>query len=75
MTTDRERDLIQQYDNAHRAYLEALEVVREAVFGNHEAAGRAAKAQVTRTKHRMEEAERELQKYWSRQAVAQEVSR
>ncbi len=37
MTSDRERVLIQQYDNAHRAYLEALEVVREAVFGNHEA--------------------------------------
>ena len=75
MTSDRERALIQQYDSAHRAYLEALEVVREAVFGNGGSAGRVAKSQVTKAKHRLADAERELQDYWLSEAQAQEVSR
>lgn len=75
MTSDRERALIQKYDSAHRAYLEALEVVREAVFGNRGPAAAGAKSQVTKAKNRLAGAERELQAYWSRQAVAQEVSR
>lgn len=75
MTSDRERELIRQYDDAHRAYLEALEVVRARVFGRAEAVGRTAKSQVTKAKHRLASAERDLQDYWSKEAVAQEVSR
>jgi hypothetical protein len=75
MTSDRERVLIQQYDDAHRAWLQALEVVREAVFGNGGSAGRAAKSQVTKAKNRLDEAQRELQDFWLAEAQAQEVSR
>ena len=73
--TDRERQLIQQYYSAHRAYLDALEVVRAAVFGRAATvkAG-AAKSSVTKAKQRLDEAERELQQYWSTEQVAQEVS-
>lgn len=75
MTTDRERELICGYNDAHRAYLEALAVVRERVFGQAEAVARSEKSQVTRARNRLAEAERQLQEYWSTQAVAQEVSR
>jgi hypothetical protein len=75
VTIDRERELIRQYDDAHRAYLEALEVVRARVFGRAEAVGRGAKSQVTKARHRLADSERELQDYWSTQAIAQEVSR
>ena len=82
MTSDRERVLIQQYDDAHRAWLQALEVVREAVFGNHAQtgglapkAGRGAKSQVTKAKNRLDEAQKELQDFWLAEAQSQEVSR
>jgi hypothetical protein len=71
---DRERELIQQYNNAHRAYLNALDVVRAAVFGRALAVNGSAKSQVTKAKHRLEQAERELQQFWSAEQVAQEVS-
>ena len=72
---DRERELIRQYDDAHRAYLEALEVVRARVFGRADAVGRGGKSQVTRAKKQLADAERELQAFWMTEAVAQEVSR
>lgn len=72
---DRERELILQYDDAHRAYLESLEVVRAAVFGRAATLDRTAKSQVTKAKHRLAGAERELQDYWTTEAHAQEVSR
>jgi hypothetical protein len=77
MTTaiDRERELILRYDDAHRAYLEALEALRAAVFGRAPANGPDAKAQVAAAKDRLAAAERELQEFWSTEAVAQEVGR
>ena len=63
MTSDRERVLIQQYDTAHRAYLEALEVVREDVFGNHEAAAASAKSQVEKAKRAREQREVDKEAY------------
>lgn len=80
---DRERELIRNYDNAHRAYLDAMEAVRAAVFGRTRerprgttgAADAAAKSELERARTSLSEAQRELQEYWSREAVAQEVSR
>lgn len=72
---DRERELIRNYDDAHRAYLEALEVVRARVFGRTETAARGAKSQVTKAKRRLDAAQQELQEFWSKEAIAQEVSR
>jgi hypothetical protein len=72
---DRERELIRQYDDAHRAYLESLPAVKAAVFGQPAALDRVARAQITKARHRLAFAEKELQDYWSTQAIAQEVSR
>jgi hypothetical protein len=72
---DRERELIRNYDDAHRAYLEAMEAVRAAVFGRTGPADGAARYAVEAAKTRLSDAERELQEYWSKEAVAQEVSR
>lgn len=72
---DRERELIQQFDDAYRAYLESLPALKAAIFGQAAVLDRVAKSQITRARHRMADAERELQEYWSTEAQAQEVSR
>ena len=70
---DRERQLIQQYDSAHRAYLEAMDAVRAAVFGR-ATTDEAAKSRAADAKQQLEQAQRELQQFWSAEQVAQEVS-
>jgi hypothetical protein len=71
MTEDRERDLIQQYQAAHGAYLEALAAARDAIFGRSESPDNSTKTQIARAKNRMTIAEQALQEYWSAQANQQ----